>query len=95
MLKDCSFKKKCTKVYIFNVSSECKLEMNSYKLKILVMVPTVTRKTGKPGKMGDHFPVREKSGNFANMTPYLKYKRALKKYRKTEKYWKSRGNFSV
>ena len=27
-------------------------------------VPTQTGKTGKPGKMGRHFPVREKSGNF-------------------------------
>ena len=27
-------------------------------------VPTRTGKTGKPGKMGRHFPVREKSGNF-------------------------------
>ena len=27
-------------------------------------VPTGTGKQGKPGKMGDHFPVKEKSGNF-------------------------------
>ena len=27
-------------------------------------VPTQTGKSGKPGKMGRHFPVREKSGNF-------------------------------
>ena len=27
----------------------------------IVRVPT---RTGKPGKMGRHFPVREKSGNF-------------------------------
>ena len=27
-------------------------------------VPTWTGKPGKPGKMGRHFPVREKSGNF-------------------------------
>ena len=27
-------------------------------------VPTRTAKTGKPGKMGRNFPVREKSGNF-------------------------------
>ena len=26
--------------------------------------PTETGKTGKPGKMRRHFPVREKSGNF-------------------------------
>ena len=30
----------------------------------LYRVPTRTGKTGKPGKMGRHFPVREKSGNF-------------------------------
>ena len=30
----------------------------------LSRVPTQTGKTGKPGKMGRHFPVREKSGNF-------------------------------
>ena len=29
--------------------------------QILIRVPT---RTGKPGKMGRHFPVREKSGNF-------------------------------
>ena len=28
------------------------------------MVPTGTGNQGKPGKMGSHFPVREKSGNF-------------------------------
>ena len=28
------------------------------------MVPTGTANQGKPGKMGRHFPVREKSGNF-------------------------------
>ena len=28
------------------------------------MVPTGTLNQGKPGKMGRHFPVREKSGNF-------------------------------
>ena len=27
----------------------------------MIRVPT---RTGKPGKMGRHFPVREKSGNF-------------------------------
>ena len=30
-------------------------------IKTTVRVPT---RTGKPGKMGRHFPVREKSGNF-------------------------------
>ena len=34
------------------------------KHKRRIRVPTRTGKTGKPGKMGRHFPVREKSGNF-------------------------------
>ena len=29
-----------------------------------IRVPTWTGKPGKPGKIGRHFPVREKSGNF-------------------------------
>ena len=33
-------------------------------LFLLFMVPTGTGNQGKPGKMGRHFPVREKSGNF-------------------------------
>ena len=28
------------------------------------MVPTGIGNQGKPGKMGRHFPIREKSGNF-------------------------------
>ena len=32
------------------------------------MVPTETGNQGKPGKMGRHFPVREKSGNFTQNT---------------------------
>ena len=31
---------------------------------VLFMVPTGTGNQGKPGKIGRHFPVREKSGNF-------------------------------
>ena len=34
---------------------------NIYFSKNIYRVPT---RTGKPGKMGRHFPVREKSGNF-------------------------------
>ena len=30
----------------------------------VTMVPTRAGNQGKPGKMGRHFPVREKSGNF-------------------------------
>ena len=33
-------------------------------LVIEFMVPTGTGNQGKPGKMGRHFPVREKTGNF-------------------------------
>ena len=41
-------------------------EMPIMKLQALNIdrVPTQTGKSGKPGKMGRHFPVREKSGNF-------------------------------
>ena len=35
----------------------------SYKLSFFKLIRVPTR-TGKPGKMGRHFPVREKSGNF-------------------------------
>ena len=34
------------------------------KFRLQIMVPTGTGNQGKPGKMGRHFPVREKSGNF-------------------------------
>ena len=35
-----------------------------FQKSLITMVPTGTAKQGKPGKMGRHFPVREKSGNF-------------------------------
>ena len=35
----------------------------TFKLTRLLLSRVPTR-TGKPGKMGRHFPVREKSGNF-------------------------------
>ena len=43
------------------------------------MVPT---RTGKPGKMGRHFPVREKSGNF---------EQSGKVRENHTKYWKTLG----
>ena len=58
------------------------------------MVPTWT---GKPGKMGEHFPNQKKnwkslgnlpaskSENPANMVPYFKLKKNLKTYLKTMK----------
>ena len=57
--------------------------------------------TGKPGKMGDHFPVREKSGNFAQTRKvgefYLKYwkNQEVLTLVNGNKYWKSRGNLAV
>ena len=36
------------------------------------MAPTGTGYQGKPGKMGRHFPVREKSGNFTQNTGKIK-----------------------
>ena len=44
-----------------------------------VGVPT---RTGKPGKMGRHFPVREKSGNF---------EQTGKVRENHTKYWKTQG----
>ena len=44
-------------------------------------IPT---RTGKPGKMGRHFPVREKSGNFEQTG---KVRENHTKYWKTEIYW--------
>ena len=42
-------------------------------------VPT---RTGKPGKMGRHFPIREKSGNF---------EQSGKVRENNTKYWKTQG----
>ena len=39
-------------------------EIACLRVTTTLRVPTRTGKTGKPGKMGRHFPVREKSGNF-------------------------------
>ena len=47
----------------------------------LFRVPT---RTGKPGKMGRHFPVREKSGNFEQTG---KVRENHKKYWKTQGIW--------
>ena len=52
------------------------------------MVPTGTGNHGKPGKMGRHFPVREKSGNFV-MTG--KVREFYSKYWK-KLYWKIEKN---
>ena len=55
------------------------------------MVPTGTENQGKPGKMGRHFPVREKSGNFVKTGKvrefYSKYWKNWKKL-----YWKIEKN---
>ena len=56
----------------------------NHKMKPIYRIPT---KTGKPGKMRRHFPVREKSGNFEqtgkvreNHTKYWKNEKILDKY---------------
>ena len=36
----------------------------SEEMKTIPIQSRVPTRTGKPGKMGRHFPVREKSGNF-------------------------------
>ena len=54
------------------------------------MVPTRTGKTGKPGKTGGHFPVREISGNFAKTGKVRELIGKLKKILKTS--W---GNLSA
>ena len=46
------------------------------------MVPT---RTGKPRKMGEHFPVREKAGNFAKTGKGGEF---------YPKYWKIRKNYT-
>ena len=55
------------------------------------MVPTGTGNRGKPGKMGRHFPVREKSGNFVKTGKvrefYSKYWKNWKKL-----FWKIEKN---
>ena len=50
-------------------------------------VSRVPTRTGKPGKMGRHFPIREKSGNFGqtgkvreNYTKYWKNEKISDKY---------------
>ena len=39
-------------------------QLSSVNLQISTSLNRVPTRTGKPGKMGRHFPVREKSGNF-------------------------------
>ena len=62
------------------------------------MVPSGT---GKPGKMGRHFLVREKSGNFVKTgkvrefsSKYCKKQKKLS-WKTEKKYWKSQGNLSA
>ena len=52
--------------------SLCNLNFNAF-----TMIPTPT---GKPGKIGEHFPVREKSRNFAKMGKVREF---------DQKYWKN------
>ena len=55
------------------------------------MVPTGTGKPEKPVKMGEHFRVTEKSGNFTRNTGKL----GNFETGKLAKYWKSQGNLSA
>ena len=57
----------------------------------MTMVPTGLGNQGKPGKMGRHFPVREKSGNFVKTG---KVREIYSKYWKDQKklYWKIEKN---
>ena len=57
-------------------------QYRAFKFLLSNRVPTRTGKTGKPGKMGRHFPVREKSGNF---------EQTGKVREKHTKYWKTEG----
>ena len=50
-------------------------------LDLNLMVPTGTGNQGKPGKMGRHFPVREKSANFVKTGKVREF---------CPKYWKNR-----
>ena len=52
-----------------------------YAWQVISMVPTATGNQGKPGKMGRHFPVREKSGNFVKTGKVREF---------CPKYWKNR-----
>ena len=40
------------------------LDVSSSSSRLLGIRGRVPTRTGKPGKMGRHFPVRERSGNF-------------------------------
>ena len=68
----------------FYFSMECCLscsgECCDFVVTFLYRVPT---RIGKPGKMGRHFPVREKSGNF---------KQTGKVRENHTKYWKTEIN---
>ena len=58
------------------------------------MVPT---RTGNPGKMGRHFPVREFCQDWKSQRILLKILEKLEKNYtgKIKEYWKSQGNFSA
>ena len=56
------------------------------------MVPTWT---GKPEKIGKHFPVREMSGNFEQTGKVRNLPKILEKLAFYQKYWKSVGILAV
>ena len=59
--------------------AECQPNLNPQFLQLVYRVPT---RTGKPGKIGRYFPVREKSGNF---------EQTGKVGENHTKYWKTQG----
>ena len=63
-------------------TGNCSCDGHSLRLNDAFRVPTRTGKTGKHGKMGRHFPVREKSGNF---------EQTGKVRENHTKYWKTEG----
>ena len=73
----------------------------SYYLQTWNMVPTGTGNERKPGKMGRHFPVRQKSVNVVKTGKsqgiLLKILEKLEKItlENCKKYWKSQENLSV
>ena len=68
--------------------------INLNKLQAISQIHGPTR-TRKPGRTGEHFPVREKSGNFVQTGKvrefYPKYWKSLKKLYITVQWYKSNG----
>ena len=72
---------RCDKIFSTKYGLQCHHQLHLGNFR----VPTRTGKTGKPGKMGRHFPVREKSGNFEQTG------KVGEKRENYTKYWKTQG----